>query len=117
MKMDQQGFNPLENTAAVHADLASQGAAVGASCHESVMERECMDASAVIETQKTETMPSALIRLQGLVYICSYCKKIRDEEGVWNKIDWYVYDPSETEFSHLICPDCYERAAEDFKLQ
>jgi PAS domain S-box-containing protein len=47
--------------------------------------------------------------LRGLLPICSYCKKIRDDKGYWNQIEAYVAEHSEAEFSHGICPDCMEK--------
>jgi DNA-binding response OmpR family regulator len=47
--------------------------------------------------------------LQGLLPICLYCKKIRDDQNYWQQVDKYVADHSEARFSHGICPDCYER--------
>ena len=44
--------------------------------------------------------------LSGLLPICSHCKKIRDDKGYWNQIEYYVRDHSDAEFSHSICPDC-----------
>jgi len=44
--------------------------------------------------------------LRGLLPICSYCKKIRDDTGYWNQIEAYVAKHSEAEFSHGICPEC-----------
>jgi len=44
--------------------------------------------------------------LGGLLPICSSCKKIRDDEGYWNQIEFYIRDHSEADFSHSICPDC-----------
>lgn len=46
--------------------------------------------------------------LQGLLPICSSCKKVRDDEGYWNQIESYVRTHSEAEFSHGICPDCFK---------
>lgn len=46
--------------------------------------------------------------LRGLIPICSYCKKIRDDQGYWNQIEAYVAEHSEAEFSHSICPECVE---------
>lgn len=46
--------------------------------------------------------------LQGLVPICSYCKKIRSDDNYWQQVEMYVAERSEAEFSHSICPDCYE---------
>ena len=47
-------------------------------------------------------------RLQGLVPICAYCKKIRSDDNYWQQVEMYVAERSEAEFSHSICPDCYE---------
>ncbi len=47
-------------------------------------------------------------RLQGLVPICAYCKKIRSDDNYWQQVEMYVAERSEAEFSHSICPDCYD---------
>ena len=47
--------------------------------------------------------------LQGILPICSYCKKIRDDHGYWQKVEEYIYDRSEAEFSHSICPECTKK--------
>ncbi len=44
--------------------------------------------------------------LRGLIPICAYCKKIRDDEGYWHQVEAYVKAHSEAEFSHGLCPDC-----------
>jgi PAS domain S-box-containing protein len=44
--------------------------------------------------------------LSGLLPICSYCKKIRDDRGYWNQIESYIRRHSEAKFSHGLCPDC-----------
>ena len=44
--------------------------------------------------------------LRGLLPICMWCKKIRDDQGYWNAIEHYLGRHSEAEFSHGICPDC-----------
>lgn len=46
--------------------------------------------------------------LQGIIPICSYCKKIRDDEGAWEVVEAYITNHSEAQFSHGICPDCFE---------
>ena len=46
--------------------------------------------------------------LEGLLPICSYCKKIRDDDNYWKKVESYIQDRAEVSFSHGICPDCYE---------
>lgn len=44
--------------------------------------------------------------LRGLLPICSYCKRIRDEAGAWQQVEEYVRDHSQANFSHGICPAC-----------
>jgi PAS domain S-box-containing protein len=44
--------------------------------------------------------------LSGLLPICSYCKKIRDDKGYWNQIELYIGQHSSANFTHSICPDC-----------
>lgn len=46
--------------------------------------------------------------LRGILPICSYCKKIRDDDGYWNQVDVYVREHSDADFSHGICPTCFE---------
>jgi phosphoserine phosphatase RsbU/P len=48
-------------------------------------------------------------QLRGLLPICSYCKKIRDDRDVWTQMEVYVSERSEALFSHGLCPDCYDK--------
>lgn len=48
-------------------------------------------------------------QLEGLFPICSYCKKIRDDKNYWQQIERYLSQRTRAEFSHAICPDCYQR--------
>jgi phosphoserine phosphatase RsbU/P len=61
------------------------------------LRRELHDASAHIKT------------LEGLLPICSYCKNIRDKEGVWHRVEDYIADRGKTAISHGICPDCMSK--------
>jgi PAS domain-containing protein len=53
--------------------------------------------------------------LRGIVPICSYCKKIRDDTGYWNQVEKYVSDHSDAKFSHGICPACFEKEMKEIK--
>jgi CheY-like chemotaxis protein len=44
--------------------------------------------------------------LRGIIPICAQCKKIRDDEGVWNRIELYIEKHSEALFSHGMCKEC-----------
>lgn len=48
-------------------------------------------------------------QLQGLLPICSYCKRIRDDRNYWQQLETYVSEHSEAVFSHGFCPECYEK--------
>ena len=53
--------------------------------------------------------------LSGLLPICSYCKRIRNDKDYWQQMEQYLSDHSEAEFSHGICPECFERVRKDFE--
>lgn len=65
-------------------------------------------------------MDEALARvkiLTGLLPICASCKSVRDDQGYWNRIEAYVSAHSEAEFSHGICPDCFQRLYPEYADQ
>ncbi len=47
-------------------------------------------------------------RLEGIIPICMYCEKIRDDHDSWNQLEKYISDHSEAMFSHGICPECHK---------
>lgn len=55
-----------------------------------------------------ETALTRVRQLQGLLPICSYCKKVRDDQNYWQQVDSYISKHSEVEFSHSICPTCFD---------
>lgn len=58
--------------------------------------------------QQLEHALNQVKRLQGIIPICGYCKKIRDDTDYWQTLETYISTYSEAEFSHGICPSCYE---------
>ncbi|MBM4044630.1 MAG: PAS domain S-box protein [Planctomycetes bacterium] len=65
---------------------------------------------AEIEREKTlQELRLALAEvktLRGIVPICAWCKKVRDDRGYWEQVESYVSKHTEAEFSHGICPEC-----------
>jgi DNA-binding response OmpR family regulator len=53
-------------------------------------------------------------QLQGLLPICSYCKRIRDDGNYWHQVEAYIEHRSEAQFSHGICPQCVEKFKQQF---
>lgn len=47
--------------------------------------------------------------LEGLLPICGYCKNVRDAANQWQPVERYIAQRTEAQFSHGICPSCYER--------
>ncbi len=67
--------------------------------------------------QKVTELERALAnvkQLSGLLPICSYCKRIRDDRDYWQQLEIYLGDHCEAEFSHGVCPECLDHAARDF---
>ncbi|MGD0398593.1 MAG: response regulator [Syntrophobacteraceae bacterium] len=55
--------------------------------------------------------------LSGLLPICAWCKKIRDDKGDWHEIQNYMCDHSEASLTHGICPECYRKVREEEETQ
>lgn len=47
--------------------------------------------------------------LTGLLPICAYCKKVRNDSNYWEQVESFISEHSQVQFSHGVCPDCYER--------
>jgi len=47
--------------------------------------------------------------LQGILPICSYCRRIRDDQSYWSQLESYLTSHADVQFSHGICPECYEK--------
>ncbi|MFC1524509.1 PAS domain S-box protein [Thermodesulfobacteriota bacterium] len=65
-----------------------------------------------IEQEKEELIADLQVALeeiktlQGILPLCSFCKKIRDDQGSWNRLESYLRDHSDAEISHGVCPEC-----------
>ena len=62
--------------------------------------------------ERVDELQDALARvrvLQGLLPICSYCKRIRDDRNYWQQLETYFTEHSDATFTHGVCPDCYEK--------
>jgi len=55
---------------------------------------------------KLEATLARVKQLEGIIPICAYCHKIRDDRDVWNQLEQYISAHSEALFSHGICPEC-----------
>jgi PAS domain S-box-containing protein len=55
-----------------------------------------------------------IITLKGIIPICAYCKKIRDDSGFWKKVETYIQEHSDADFTHGVCPECKDNVLKDF---
>jgi DNA-binding response OmpR family regulator len=62
-----------------------------------------------MQVQELRTALDHIKTLQGIIPICSFCKKIRDDRGYWSQVEAYLSLHSDARFSHGFCPDCITR--------
>ena len=72
-----------------------------------------MDREKAHLTMKLQDALDKVNQLTGLIPICAYCKKIRDDKGYWNDVASYISRHSEALFSHGMCPDCAEKVMKE----
>ena len=56
--------------------------------------------------QKLDASHRKLKLLSGLLPICAWCKRVRDDKSQWQQFEAYIHDHSEADFTHTLCPDC-----------
>jgi PAS domain S-box-containing protein len=47
--------------------------------------------------------------LKGLIPVCAWCRKVRDDKGYWEELEHYIRDHTDADFTHGICPDCLKK--------
>jgi len=68
--------------------------------------------------EKVDELKQALAEvrtLKGIVPICANCKNVRDDQGYWNRVESYLNEHTEADFTHAVCPDCMKRLYPQFK--
>lgn len=65
--------------------------------------------------KKLQQAISEIKTLQGILPICSKCKKIRDDQGFWQQVESYISRHSQATFSHSICPECMDEFYRELK--
>jgi sigma-B regulation protein RsbU (phosphoserine phosphatase) len=78
---------------------------------ERVMQLQCALAARITELQDAL---SHVRTLQGILPICMHCHRIREDHDSWQRIEKYIQEHSDVEFSHGLCPDCLRRHYPDF---
>ncbi len=81
---------------------------------ESFFESICIFILSIIIIRFTTNIINRMKYLEGMLPVCSSCKRIRDEKDNWHPIESYIRDRADVEFSHGICPECAEKLYPEF---
>ncbi len=75
---------------------------------EVLLDKGVVDAEALLSKSAViaEVLLARVKRLEGIIPICSCCKKIRDDRDSWQQLEQYLSEHSDAWFSHGLCPDC-----------
>lgn len=63
--------------------------------------------------RELEAAMAQIKQLRGIIPICMYCKKIRDDKEYWQQVEEYVEEHSDAQFTHGICPECAKKVMEE----
>ncbi len=74
-----------------------------------------LDVEKVLTRRLNATLEEIKI-LKGFLPICASCKNIRNDQGYWEKIEQYISNHSEAEFTHTLCPDCIKKLYPDINI-
>jgi len=83
--------------------------------HQDITARKRLEEERSQLISSLQTALSEIKTLKGIIPICSYCHKIRDDEGAWERLEAYISKHSYAEFSHGVCPKCLDMVRDEFK--
>jgi PAS domain S-box-containing protein len=61
------------------------------------------------KNEELERLLAEVQQLQGILPICMYCKKVRDDQDYWQEVEAYVQEHTAAQFSHGVCPECFKK--------
>jgi len=82
------------------------GRATPVNISESIFESVMIILAGILVVFITSRLLTKIKHLEGLLPICASCKKIRDDAGEWVQLEEFIYEHSEADFSHGVCPEC-----------
>jgi sigma-B regulation protein RsbU (phosphoserine phosphatase) len=74
-----------------------------------------LQTSLAARIKELEAALSEVKQLQGLLPICSYCKKVRNEANYWQQVEAYITSTSDVQLTHSVCPSCMERVMREIE--
>ncbi|MBU0680435.1 MAG: transporter substrate-binding domain-containing protein [Proteobacteria bacterium] len=73
-----------------------------------IMERQKAEEKKTEVIAKLQHAVDEIKTLRGILPLCSFCKKIRDDQGYWEQVDVYIHKHAGAQISHSVCPDCLQ---------
>jgi PAS domain S-box-containing protein len=114
----RKGGEPVEVSLIVSPVKDAAGRVIGASSLARDISRSKEDERERLRLIEELTAALARVKtLDGLLPICSSCKKIRDDKGYWQQVETYVKKHSDAEFTHGLCPDCATKLYPEYHLK
>jgi|GEM_PF-5934259 len=83
--------------------------------HREIRQRKAAQELLAEKVVELEATVDKVRQLEGILPICMYCKRIRDDKQSWNQLEKYISEHSEAQFSHGICPECAAQRMEEIK--
>jgi PAS domain S-box-containing protein len=79
----------------------------------------CIDVTDRVEAQEALrlNLENQIKQLKGIIPICSYCKKVRDDKESWQQLEAYISEHSDALFSHGVCPACYDEVMKGIRTR
>jgi transcriptional regulator with PAS, ATPase and Fis domain len=74
-----------------------------------VTERTRMESEKEKLISELQEALSSIRTLRGLIPICAWCKKVRDDQGYWKRVEKFIEAHSDASFTHSICPACLKK--------
>lgn len=74
------------------------------------------NAALLAVNQKLGEALAEVKQLSGLLPMCAYCKRVRDDKNYWNQIESYLSEHSDLRLSHGVCEDCFKKQASEMGL-
>lgn len=85
--------------------------------HLEIAERRQVEADLAGKVTQLELAMTKIKQLEGLISICSYCKKIKIDEESWQQLEHYLAEHTDASFSHGMCPDCFTTAMKEIETE
>lgn len=78
-----------------------------------ITERDRLEKEIADRVVQLEASLTRVRQLEGILPICVYCKKIRDDKDTWRRMEEFISSHSEADFSHGVCPECFTKEMDE----